>query len=294
MTSSFPAFYFHFYTINAIWSRINMTETKRKGARTIKDIPHDILKQLNRGEIETANLVEYLAIDRKALLEHLLIQFNRELYLKPILEKVDCLAKKTINTVSDTIGIGLYEQTSIHNDADFLKTISTHPSDLVRCWVTFSIGRNPHLSLKQMLKNIEPFAADRHFNVREEAWVAARPSITRNLEESIAILSKWAKNKNENIRRFASEATRPRGVWCEHIKELKENPALALSILEPLRSDTSRYVQNSVGNWLNDASKTRVDFVTELCQRWEKESNTKETQYIIKKALRTINKTAKS
>jgi len=35
-----------------------MTETKRKGSRTIKDIPKEILEQLNRGEIEAANLAE--------------------------------------------------------------------------------------------------------------------------------------------------------------------------------------------------------------------------------------------
>jgi hypothetical protein len=48
-----------------------MTETKRKGTRSIKDIPKDILEQLNRGEIETANLVEWLAIDGRVLLETL-------------------------------------------------------------------------------------------------------------------------------------------------------------------------------------------------------------------------------
>jgi 3-methyladenine DNA glycosylase AlkC len=40
---------------------------------------------------------------------------------------------------------------------------------------------------------------------------------------------------------------------------------------------------------MNDASKTRPDFVKELSIHWEKESGTKEIKYIIKKALRTIN-----
>ena len=104
------------------------------------------------------------------------------------------------------------------------------------------------------------------------------------------ILSKWTNNEDENIRRFASEATRPRGVWCEHIEELKQNPELGLTILEPLKSDKAKYVQDSVGNWLNYASKTQPDFVKNLCEKWKKESPTKETAYIIKKALRTIEK----
>lgn len=267
-----------------------MTEIKRKGARSTKDIPTEVLAQLNRGEIETANLVEWLAVDQRLLLESLLTENQRTDYLKPILSKIGQLKKQAVNTVNEAIGTSIFEQAIKNKDSDFFKILSNHKADLVRCWATYTIGKNGQLNITEMLKQIQPFSADKHFGVREICWLAVRTKIAQNLTKSIEILSKWTTNQDENIRRFTTEATRPRGVWCEHIEELKQNPELALSILEPLKSDTSKYVQDSVGNWLNDASKTQPDFVKELCKRWEKESGTKEAKYIIKKALRTINK----
>ena len=267
-----------------------MTETKRKGAKTRTAIPKEILEQLNRGEIETANLVEWLAIDQRALLTTLLIQHYREKYLKPIIEQIDSLKKQTVNTINEAIGIGLLEQTTTHKDSDFLLTIAAHQSDVVRCWGAFTIGKNSSLNIKQKFQKLQAFAADKHFGVREISWLAVRHEIIQHLEESLEILSVWTTHSDENIRRFASEATRPRGVWCEHISQLKQNPELGLAVLEPLKSDPAKYVQNSVGNWLNDAGKTQPEFVRTLCKRWENDSNTKETKYIIKKALRTINK----
>lgn len=267
-----------------------MTEIKRKGSKSIKDIPKEILEQLNSGQIETANLVEWLAVDQKILLENLLMQTNRKKYLNPILTDIDNLKKQTVNTINEAIGTGIFEQATENNDTEILDIISTHQSDVIRCWATYSIGKNPKLNVKQMLDKIQVFSADKHFGVREICWLVVRPSISKNLTKSLEILSKWTSNEDENIRRFASEATRPRGVWCEHIEELKQNPALGLAILEPMKSDKAKYVQDSVGNWLNDASKTQPKFVIDLCKKWEKESKTKETAYIIKKALRTIEK----
>ncbi|ROH90060.1 DNA alkylation repair protein [Chryseobacterium cucumeris] len=266
-----------------------MTE-KRKGARSIKDIPTDILEQLNRGEIETANLTEWLAVDQRLLLENLLLQNDRTEYMTPVLENVNQLKKQTVNTINETIGIGLLNLAVKNKDNEFLLKLSVHPADLVRCWAAYTIGRNNDLQLKEKLNKIQPFASDSHFGVREICWMTVRPDISKNLDESLSILTKWTAHDNENVRRFASESTRPRGVWCEHIDALKQNPGLGLEILESLRSDSSRYVQDSVGNWLNDASKSQPEFVVEICDEWLRESPTKETQYIVKKALRTLKK----
>jgi 3-methyladenine DNA glycosylase AlkC len=268
----------------------HMTEPKRKGARSIKDITPDIMQQLNSGKIESANLVEWLAIDQKLLLENVLSEWNKNGYFQPILSDINSLKKPTITTINEAIGVGLFKQMLAHNDTDLLPTMTHHASDAVRCWATYIIGKNPQLTIAEMLKNIQPFAADLHFGVREIAWMAVRPFMTKDLDESLKILSTWTVSENENIRRFASESTRPRGVWCAHIDALKAQPALALPILEPLKSDKAKYVQDSVGNWLNDASKTQPDFVYEICEKWAKNSPTKETNYIINKALRTLEK----
>lgn len=265
-----------------------MTTVKRKGARSAKDITPAIKQQLDSGLIETANLVEWLAVDQRVLLKHLLQQSDRAAYLAPVLEKIDQLPKQTVNTINEAIGTGLFELAIKQKDNIFLQSLGNHPADLVRCWATYTIGKNEKLGIEKVLAQIQPFAADKHFGVREISWLAVRPKIAADIEKSIALLKAWTNHRDENVRRFATESTRPRGVWCEHIEILKQSPELGLPLLEPLKNDPAKYVQDSVGNWLNDASKTKPVFVQQLCDKWRKESDTKATTYIIKKALRTL------
>ena len=267
-----------------------MIAEKRKGSRSTKDIPAAIMQLLNSGKIETANLVEWLAVDQKVLLKNLLQELNRNQYYDSIISDIESLQKKTVNTVNEAIGVGLFKNIQSNEDQEIFSKLANHVSDCVRCWATYIIGFDKNLSILEKLSQIQPFAADSHFGVREICWLATRQSIANNLQESIEILSKWTSNTDENIRRFATEATRPRGVWCAHIEILKQSPEMALSILEPLKSDVSKYVQNSVANWLNDASKTKPEFVIEICKRWKLGSNSKETAYIVSRALRTLEK----
>lgn len=50
------------------------------------------------------------------------------------------------------------------------------------------------------------------------------------------------------------------------------------------------WANNGDANIRRFAGKTNPQFVDEVCKRWKKESRTKQTEYIIKKALRTIEK----
>ena len=158
----------------------------------------------------------------------------------------------------------------------------------MRCYACYFVALNSAIPLVDKLSLLKPLVANHHFGVREVVWMALRPEMSDNLNICIPLMEEWAESDNPNIRRFSCEALRPRGVWCTHIEALKETPEIYLPVLEKLRADPSRYVQDSVGNWLNDASKSRPDFVAAVCERWEKESPIKETQYIIKKATRTI------
>jgi 3-methyladenine DNA glycosylase AlkC len=139
-----------------------------------------------------------------------------------------------------------------------------------------------------MRVNATHCAADPHFNVRELAWMAVRDEIAADVEGAVQLLAPWATHPDANIRRFASEATRPRGVWCAQIEALKTEPWRGLPLLQPLRSDPSRYVQNSVANWLNDAAKTQPEWVDEVCEAWIAGASSPATAYIVKRARRSL------
>ncbi|NUF27679.1 3-methyladenine DNA glycosylase AlkC [Gilliamella bombicola] len=155
--------------------------------------------------------------------------------------------------------------------------------------------KKPPLSLQELLIQIQSYAKDIHFRVCKWVWMAVREKLSSDLIVSIQLLSTWVINPNPYVRWFAIpvECLRPRGGWSKHISELKTQPEMALSLLEPLKNEPEKYVQDSVANWLNDASKTRPSWVSDLYSQWLSESDSAFTQRIVKKAIRTINKPLK-
>ncbi|WP_296447834.1 DNA alkylation repair protein [Rhodoferax sp. UBA5149] len=262
----------------------------RTGAARIALIPPPVLTALNAGLIETVNLNEFLAIDLARLTAGVAAQIG----LDPAHERLsDTLAmlgafkpmKRHLH-----VARALYDLAASHPERDAIAhRLATHASDVARCWAAQWVMLSG-LTLPNKLQAVRRFAADRHFGVREIAWMALRDELLGSLDEGLTLLQPWVLDADPNIRRFASEATRPRGVWCAQIEALKAEPWRALNLLEPLRADPSRYVQNSVANWLNDASKSQPQWVSEVCDRWLDESAAPQTRYLVRRAPRTLSK----
>lgn len=262
----------------------------RKGARKASDIPNEVLTLLNQGKIESVNLTEWQAVSHISLVKNVLPSMGLEEKLEFLLTEIEKqkveTGMKAIRLIGSLLDTAMIDESAAKKE-DLIKLCSHHVSDSVRCWAAF-MNKDNDYSLEERLLYIRSFAADHHFGVREIAWMSIREDLSANLGNSVDLLTEWAKSEDENIRRFSLESIRPRGVWTKHIEILKEEPNIALPILNLLKSDPSKYVQDSVGNWLNDASKTQPEWVRNLCDEWQKDSPSKETDRIIKKAQRTI------
>jgi 3-methyladenine DNA glycosylase AlkC len=236
-----------------------------------EDVSPEKIELMNQGLVESQNLMETLSVSLDVLLNNVYPNLDVNL------DDVQGIVKKF-----QKFGEAIHEAEGL-NSIDF---IVNHTSDIVRGWGCYVI-RASALNLEESLTKIRPFANDSNSGVREWAWMAIRPRVISDFEKALTILEKWTEDDSENIRRFASEITRPRGVWCSHIQELKNEPWLGQRIIDPLKQDSSKYVQKSVANWLNDAGKSQPDWVKQLCKQWS-QSGHPSTLWICKRAQRNF------
>ena len=116
--------------------------------------------------------------------------------------------------------------------------------------------------------------------------MAVRPFIIKHEERMMAQMLAWAKHKNENIRRLASEGCRPQLPWAQALPKFKKNPSPILPILEQLKMDSSLFVRKSVANNLNDISKTHPELVASIAKDWY--GKNEYTDWIVKHGCRTL------
>ena len=260
----------------------------RKGAARIALIPAEVLEALNEGLVATVNLNEFLALDLGRLTWNVARHIGLPSDADRITDTIAMLGAFRPVKRHEHVARALYDLTGPRPDRDAIAhRLATHASDVARGWATQWV-RFSDLPLAAKLRSVRRFAADPHFGVREMAWMAVRDEVGGQLDEALALLDAWVRDGDENIRRFASELTRPRGVWCEPIEALKAQPWRALPLLEPLKSDPSRYVRTSVANWLNDASKSHPQWVSRVCRQWSREAPGPECDHIVRRACRTM------
>jgi 3-methyladenine DNA glycosylase AlkC len=260
---------------------------KRKGYVRLRDIPAELIALLNRGETETATLTEQTAMDFSVLLGT----------LEGWSGNAAGLAQEATSRFFS--GHGLVKRMELagrmlgrygaFDDMRALQQLMAHSSDTVRGFACFVIAWHPALEFADKFMTMKALAADRHFGVREWAWLALRPAVVAAPFEAIARLRDWVSEPDANLRRFAVEITRPRGVWAKHIAPLQAEPWQGLPLLEPCCRDESRYVQDSVANWLNDAARSQPDWVRKVCRDWLRNyTDNSASCYIVKRAQRNL------
>jgi 3-methyladenine DNA glycosylase AlkC len=251
--------------------------SRRIGSRTVAGVHRDVLRRLHAGELETASLVEMLAMDLGLLLKSVL----------PDAAAGDLACVREGGIVA-RLRAGGRVLLRVHGRRG-VASMARHPSDMVRSMACFMLTADEGLTLPQRLERVRVLADDPHSGVREWAWIGVREAVAADVRGAVKLLKPWTGEESANLRRFASEVTRPRGVWCSHIGVLKETPELGLPLLEPLRGDPTKYVQDSVANWLNDAGKTRGEWVRGVCAEWTRRSKgAKETARIVRRAMRNL------
>jgi 3-methyladenine DNA glycosylase AlkC len=254
----------------------------------MRAVPRDVLTQLADGTTESVNLMEWLAADMPALARKLAAEVA-----------IPDLSRALIAAAGAMSGVGVTERLKIAGHAlaghaspgsGPYEMLSRHKSDLVRQWVCYAANDSSLIiPLDRRLEATLRFAADGNMSVREAAWMAFRPHLARQINVALPLVALLASDADPNVRRFAVEVTRPRSVWGCHLQALKHRPGRALGLLEQVRDDPSRYVQLAVGNWLNDASKSRPDWVLELSERWSRSASA-HTKFILRRGLRTISR----
>lgn len=129
-----------------------------------------------------------------------------------------------------------------------------------------------------VLPRLRVLAASESWQEREVAATALAELAKRHPDVVLAAAAKWARARDPNVRRAASEGLRG---------FVQRDPERVRPILDLLREDPDLYVKKSVANVLRNATRTQSDFVVRLCTEWARSTNP-HTQWIIRDGLRKM------
>lgn len=145
-------------------------------------------------------------------------------------------------------------------------------------------------------KYVEKYGME-HFSISMEAIkeitkrntgeYAIRPYLERFPKQALAVMLEWSADPNKHVRRLSSEGVRPRLPWAPKLDMFIQDPTPIFPILDHLKDDTSKYVQKSVANCLNDVLKDNPDIGKAWIKQWATNA-TKQRKWILKHGLRNL------
>jgi 3-methyladenine DNA glycosylase AlkC len=249
---------------------------ERSGARSKATVDPAFLYALEQGVVESRTHIEQMSMSSTTLLRRAFpgIVFDDELISRTaFVQRLRIVGSMLASEIGPEIQ----------------RMDSCWVSDTVRGWLAMAVAADLTRSLEEILPLLRPYARDHHFAVREWAWLAARPRVVAEPLRSLAILEPLARSADANERRFVLELTRPRSVWGAHVRLFKQTPEVAQPVLTLLRCDESPYVRTALGNWINDASRTRPDWVRALTANWARDCDCAGTMAVVRQGRRSLN-----
>jgi 3-methyladenine DNA glycosylase AlkC len=136
----------------------------------------------------------------------------------------------------------------------------------VRMLGTHLLGQLAIRNLKALKILETKVSADKNWRV-QEMLAKAFDYYCRTIgyEESLPIIEKWLTNKSPNVKRSVIEGLR---IWTSR-PYFKDNPATAIGLISPHKSDDSEYLRRSVGNALHDIYKKHADQIMNEIATWD-------------------------
>lgn len=126
----------------------------------------------------------------------------------------------------------------------------------------------------------------RYFTGFGSAEFAVRPFLVKAFEPTHRAMMRWTEDRNEHVRRLASEGIRPRLPWGQRLQALVTDPTPIAPILEALKNDSSLYVRKSVANNLNDIAKDHPAWVVTRVSGWDRQQPS--IAWVTKHGCRTL------
>jgi 3-methyladenine DNA glycosylase AlkC len=116
---------------------------------------------------------------------------------------------------------------------------------------------------------------------------AIRVLLVHDLDRALPIVLDWTGSIDPNVRRLASEGTRPFLPWAIRVPAILADPTATLPVLHALYRDDDEVVRRSVANHLNDLSRQQPELVVATTAAWLAAPD-ENTPHLVRHALRTL------